>query len=107
MKQLINHGVLGEAIKNMKRDLQEFFKLPLEEKMACAQTANNIEGYGQAFVISEEQKLDWGDLFFMVTQPVHARKPHLFPKLPLPFRSSLFLSVFVYCGFFKVLLFLN
>ncbi|RVX10787.1 Protein SRG1 [Vitis vinifera] len=29
------------------------------------------------------------DLFFMVTLPPHLRKPHLFPKLPLPFRDTL------------------
>uniref|UniRef100_A0A2P2J227 SENESCENCE-RELATED GENE 1 family protein n=1 Tax=Rhizophora mucronata TaxID=61149 RepID=A0A2P2J227_RHIMU len=39
--------------------------------------------------MSEDQKLDWGDLFFMVTQPVDLRKPHLFPKFPLPFRETL------------------
>ncbi|KAK9204326.1 hypothetical protein WN943_014584 [Citrus x changshan-huyou] len=42
-----------------------------------------MEGFGQAFVISEEQKVDWIDIFFMTTLPIHLRKPHLFPKLPL------------------------
>ncbi|KAJ6298247.1 hypothetical protein OIU76_019400 [Salix suchowensis] len=52
------------------------------------QYPGEVEGFGQAFVVSEEQKLDWADLFFLVTQPVLARKPHLFPKLPLPFRDT-------------------
>lgn len=86
---LINHGVLGEAIENMKRDLQEFFKLPLEEKMACAQTANNIEGYGQAFVISEEQKLDWGDMLFLLPNPNSQRNMRFWPANPTSFRTTL------------------
>lgn len=89
MKQLINHGVLGEAIENMKRDIQEFFKLPLEEKMACAQTANNIEGYGQAFVISEEQKLDWGDMLFLLPNPISQRNMRFWPANPTSFRYIL------------------
>ncbi|KAF2322115.1 hypothetical protein GH714_006849 [Hevea brasiliensis] len=60
--QLINHGVPAEVIENMKMEMKEFFKLPLEEKMSCAQLPNDIQGYGQAFVVSEEQKLDWGDM---------------------------------------------
>ncbi|KAI3821334.1 hypothetical protein L1987_08900 [Smallanthus sonchifolius] len=46
-------------------------------------------GFGQAFVVSGEQKLDWADIFFLVTLPHHIRKPHLFPNLPLPFRDTL------------------
>ena len=58
----------------------------MEEKMKFEQKPGDLEGYGQAFIVSEEQKLDWGDLYFMVTLPTHLRKPHLFPKLPLAFR---------------------
>ncbi|KAF3956511.1 hypothetical protein CMV_018366 [Castanea mollissima] len=54
-----------------------------------SQQTGDIEGFGQVFVVSEEQKLDWADLFYMITLPVHLRKPHLFPKLPLPFRDTL------------------
>ncbi|KAG4117177.1 hypothetical protein ERO13_D12G212750v2 [Gossypium hirsutum] len=47
LKQLINHGIADELIEKMKIDTQEFFKFPLEEKMAYAQLPNEIEGYGQ------------------------------------------------------------
>ncbi|KAF7816415.1 Protein SRG1 [Senna tora] len=31
---------------------------------------NDVQGYGQAFVVSEEQKLEWADIFFlMITNP--------------------------------------
>ncbi|GLT26888.1 hypothetical protein SLA2020_019280 [Shorea laevis] len=43
----------------------------------------------EAFVVSEEQELDWADLFLILSQPPHLGKPHLFPKLPLPFREAL------------------
>lgn len=58
----------------------------MEEKKKYWQLPGEVEGFGQAFVVSEEQKLDWGDIFFMTTLPVHLRRPNLFPKLPLPLR---------------------
>ncbi|KAK4589392.1 hypothetical protein RGQ29_020104 [Quercus rubra] len=87
--QLINHGVSISLLENVKLGIQEFFNLPMEEKKKFSQQTGDIEGFGQAFVVSEEQKLDWADLFYMITLPVHLRKPHLFPKLPLPFRDTL------------------
>ncbi|KAL9677524.1 hypothetical protein QQ045_005757 [Rhodiola kirilowii] len=53
------------------------------------QLQDDVEGYGQAFVMSEEQKLDWADMFCMTTLPVSARKPHLLPKLPPPSRDAI------------------
>lgn len=41
------------------------------------------------FVQSEEQKLDWGDMVFILTQPQHMRKPKLFSKQPLPLRETI------------------
>lgn len=73
-------------MENVKIGAKEFYNLPFEEKRKFGQREGEVEGYGQAFVMSEEQKLDWADMFFMVTLPPHLRKPHLFPKLPLPFR---------------------
>uniref|UniRef100_A0A5B6ZXD2 Fe2OG dioxygenase domain-containing protein n=1 Tax=Davidia involucrata TaxID=16924 RepID=A0A5B6ZXD2_DAVIN len=87
--QLINHGVSSSLVEKVKLEIQEFFKLPIEEKKNYPQEPGDIEGFGQAFVVSEEQKLDWADLFYMVTLPTHLRKPHLFPKLPLPFRDTI------------------
>lgn len=86
--QLINHGVL-ESIEKMKVVTEEFFKLSLEEKMECGQVPNNIEGYGQAFVVSEDQKLDWGDMLFLLPLPVRQRDFRFWPKNPTSFRSTL------------------
>ncbi|CAI0381936.1 unnamed protein product [Linum tenue] len=68
----------------------------MEEKQKYWQRPGEIEGFGQAFVVSEEQKLDWGDIFFTTALPKHLRKPHLFPNLPLPLRfNSLKTSSFI------------
>ncbi|XVE53012.1 hypothetical protein DITRI_Ditri02bG0170500 [Diplodiscus trichospermus] len=61
----------------------------MEEKKKYWQYPGEAEGFGQAFVVSEDQKLDWGDRFVMTTLPLPLRKPHLFPKLPLPLRDTL------------------
>ncbi|KAI3845867.1 hypothetical protein MKW92_044580 [Papaver armeniacum] len=65
--QVVNHGVDNILFENVKSE---------------------VEGFGQQFVLSEEQKLDWGYLFYMVTHPLYLRKPHLFPELPLPLSAQ-------------------
>ncbi|KAF8008404.1 hypothetical protein BT93_K2170 [Corymbia citriodora subsp. variegata] len=87
--QLINHGVRCSLVEEVKLGIQEFFKLPMEEKRKFWPEEGDSQGFGQAFVVSEEQKLDWGDRFYMVSLPRHLRKPHLFPMLPFPFRNVL------------------
>nr|XP_043609594.1 protein SRG1-like [Erigeron canadensis] len=87
--QIINHGVSEILLEKVKEETQEFFKLSLEEKKKFWQKEDDVEGFGQAFVVSEDQKLDWADMFFLTTLPHHMRKSHLFPNLPLPFRDTI------------------
>ncbi|KAK1439367.1 hypothetical protein QVD17_05184 [Tagetes erecta] len=87
--QIINHGVDFSLLERVKKETQDFFELPIDEKHKFWQTTDDIEGFGQAFVVSEDQKLDWADMFYMLTLPRHFRKPRLFPNLPLPFRDTL------------------
>ncbi|KAF3442328.1 hypothetical protein FNV43_RR16244 [Rhamnella rubrinervis] len=87
--QLVNHGVSSSLVEKTKTEIKNIFKLPLEEKKKFWQNSKEVEGFGQAFVVSEQQKLDWNDILFMTTLPVHLRKPHLFPKLPSTFRETL------------------
>ncbi|KAE8705895.1 putative Senescence-related protein 1 [Hibiscus syriacus] len=91
--QLINHGVSTSLLEKMKMEVQQFFNLPMEEKKKLWQRPDEIEGFGQAFVVSEEQKLNWGDMFYMITLPTYLRKPHLFPNLPLTLRFFLSASL--------------
>ncbi|WOL00243.1 hypothetical protein Cni_G08956 [Canna indica] len=87
--QLINHGVPDEVIEKLKADIIDFFNLPLEEKKAVAQLPNDLQGYGQAFVVSEDQKLDWGDMLFLMTRPLHIRNMRFWPTRPPTFRDTL------------------
>ncbi|KAK9115749.1 hypothetical protein Sjap_014696 [Stephania japonica] len=87
--QLINHGVSEDLIEKMKDDIKEFFKLPLEKKNAYAQLPNSIEGYGQLFVVSEDQKLDWADMLLCRTLPLDQRNMRYWPAHPPSFRETL------------------
>lgn len=84
--QVINHGVSTSSVEGVKEGVEKFFNLNAEEKKKFGKKPGEQEGYGQQFVISEEQKLDWADMFYIKTFPTHLRKPHLFPNLPNPFR---------------------
>ncbi|GLT80177.1 hypothetical protein SLA2020_516300 [Shorea laevis] len=85
--QLVNHGVSTELLEKLKHEMEGFFKLPLEEKMKYRIRAGGVEGYGS--VARPEGKLDWADRFYVTTNPVHRRKPYLFPELPSSLRSTL------------------
>ncbi|XP_039142053.1 protein SRG1-like [Dioscorea cayenensis subsp. rotundata] len=87
--QLINHGVPDKVIETMKVVIEEFFRLPLEEKKVYEQLPGSVEGYGHASVVSEEQKLDWGDMYFLSTRPVSGRNLKLWPTNPPIFKDAL------------------
>nr|XP_043634954.1 probable 2-oxoglutarate/Fe(II)-dependent dioxygenase [Erigeron canadensis] len=88
--QLVGHGVSDELLKVMHRKSQEFFDMPAEEKIRYAQKPGSLEGYGQAFVISEDQNLEWCDMIFLKTIPTHIRKLEFWPQEhPHNFREAL------------------
>ncbi|XP_078162587.1 S-norcoclaurine synthase 1-like [Carex rostrata] len=87
--QLVNHGVPEKVIEEMKDNIKGFFGLPLEQREEVAQLPGDLEGYGQAFVFSEEQKLDWADMLYLFTQPPHFRNFKHWPVQPPSFRDSL------------------
>ncbi|URD81778.1 S-norcoclaurine synthase 1 [Musa troglodytarum] len=76
--QLINHGVPDQAMEKMKADIK-----------ASAQLPNSLEGYGQVFVVSDDQVLDWADMMYLITRPLQSRNIDLWPAQPLTFRDSL------------------
>lgn len=83
--QLVNHRVSPVILKKVKDEVEEFYKLHLEELMKYKPNPGDVEGYGG--VIRADKKLDWGDKLYVITNPVHRRKPHLFPQLPSELRS--------------------
>ncbi|RHN42319.1 putative thebaine 6-O-demethylase [Medicago truncatula] len=52
--QLVNHGVSTSLVKNMKRGAKTLFELSMEEKKKLWQREGDLEGFGQAFILSEE-----------------------------------------------------
>ncbi|KAK2429921.1 protein SRG1 [Trifolium repens] len=86
--QLINHGVEPSLVESVKIGVQQFFNLPMEEKKNFWQTEEELQGFGQVYVSLEEQKLRWGDMFYVKTFPLHIRLPHLLPCMPQPFRDN-------------------
>jgi len=87
--QLVNHGVPEKVIEEMKDNIKGFFGLPLEQREEVAQLPGDLEGYGQAFIFSGEQKLDWADMLYLFTQPPHFRNFKHWPAQPPSFRDSL------------------
>ncbi|XP_025876450.2 2-oxoglutarate-dependent dioxygenase 11-like isoform X2 [Oryza sativa Japonica Group] len=77
--QLINHGVPEEVIENFRSNIIEFFSLPLDAKKEYSQLPNSLEGYGQTFVFSEDQKLDWGDMLYLQVHPTDSRDLRFWP----------------------------
>ena len=76
----------------MKAAVAAFFELPPEEKKKYAKTENEIQGYGQNFVVSEQQKLDWSDMIYLITVPPENRNFKFWP-LTLPgFKYVFFLD---------------
>ena len=64
----------------------------MKRKKKLWQQPDNHEGFGQLFVVSDEQKLDWSDMFYITTLPLNLRKHELFDKLPQKLR---FISVLI------------
>ncbi|KAK2437837.1 protein SRG1 [Trifolium repens] len=87
--QLVNHGISTSLVENMKTDTKTLFELSKEEKNKLWQREGEIEGFGQAFILSEKQKLEWADTFFLNTLPSHLRNTYLFNQIPQTFRENL------------------
>ncbi|XP_028764908.1 codeine O-demethylase-like [Neltuma alba] len=90
--QVVNHGVSEEELEKLRTEIEEFFRLPLQEKMKYKIRPGDVEGYGTV-IRSQDQKQDWCDRFYMTINPIHQRKPYLFPELPSSLRTILDLYI--------------
>ncbi|XP_054804031.1 codeine O-demethylase-like [Prosopis cineraria] len=86
--QVLNHGVSEEELENIRNEIEGFFRLPLQEKIKFKIRPGDVEGYGTV-IRSQDQKQDWCDRFYMTVNPLHKRKPYLFPELPSSLRTVL------------------
>ncbi|XP_073056113.1 protopine O-dealkylase-like [Primulina eburnea] len=87
--QLVNHGVDCSLVEKLKHEIQEFYKLPVEERLSYKVRDGDFEGYGNTIISSEGHKVDWADRLYIITNPVNRRKSHLFPRLPSPLRETI------------------
>lgn len=85
--QIVNHGIANSLIDAVKRAGKEFFQLPLEEKQKYAINPGDLQGYGKTFVVSEQQKLDWGDALGLIMFPSNHRDLTVWPVQPADFRE--------------------
>lgn len=83
---MVNHGVAGEVLQGLKDAAADFFELPLEEKNRISMPSDDIPGYGHAYVVSEEQILDWSDALILVFYPSKYRKLKFWPTRPKGFK---------------------
>ncbi|XP_015068814.1 protein SRG1 isoform X2 [Solanum pennellii] len=86
--EVINHGIDLDLLEKMEKIAMEFFMLPLEEKQKYPMAPGTVQGYGQAFVFSEDQKLDWCNMFALGVEPHFIRNPKLWPTKPLDFSET-------------------
>ncbi|KAK8671120.1 hypothetical protein V6N13_037727 [Hibiscus sabdariffa] len=87
--QVLNHGIDLNVLENMEKVAKDFFMLPLHEKQKYPMAPGTVQGYGQAFVFSENQKLDWCNMFALGVEPPCIRNPKLWPSNPANFREIL------------------
>lgn len=87
--QVINHGIPNEVLQRIKDAAAGFFDLPLEEKNKYSMPANDIQGYGHAYVVSEDQKLDWSDALILIIFPSKFRRINFWPNTPNDFKYVL------------------
>ncbi|CAL0334940.1 unnamed protein product [Lupinus luteus] len=86
--QVINHEVDLNLLESIEKIGKDFFMLPLEEKQKYQMVPGTVQGYGQAFVFSEDQKLDWCNMFALGIEPNYMRSPNLWPKRPERFSET-------------------
>ncbi|KAG8369993.1 hypothetical protein BUALT_Bualt14G0071400 [Buddleja alternifolia] len=86
--QVINHGIDSELVERIEKVGKEFFMMPLEEKQKYPMIPGTVQGYGQAFVFSEDQKLDWCNMFALGVEPHYLRNPKLWPTKPSNFSET-------------------
>ncbi|CAL5346994.1 unnamed protein product [Camellia sinensis] len=86
--QVINHGIDPGLLERLEKVSMDFFMMPLGEKQKYPMAPGTIQGYGQAFVFSENQKLDWCNMFALGVEPHSIRNPKLWPTKPTKFSET-------------------
>ena len=84
--QAINHGIDGSFLEKVREISKLFFKLPADEKKKYMREENDVEGYGNDMVLSENQTLDWTDRLYLTALPQDQQRLQFWPQNPTHFR---------------------
>lgn len=91
--QAVNHGVSHQLMAETREAWRKFFQLPVEEKLAYANTPTTYEGYGSRLGVEKGAKLDWSDYFFLHFLPTYLRDQNKWPKFPTSCWYEIFLQL--------------
>ncbi|KAI7735749.1 hypothetical protein M8C21_015406 [Ambrosia artemisiifolia] len=84
--QAINHGIEGSFLDKVREVSRLFFDLSAEEKK-CLSEENDVEGYGNDMVFSDDQILDWTDRLYLTAFPKDQQRLKFWPKNPTNFKE--------------------
>ncbi|GMH08821.1 hypothetical protein Nepgr_010661 [Nepenthes gracilis] len=85
--QVVNHGVEKEAVEEMLRVADEFFKLPVEEKMELySEDPTRTVRLSTSFNVTKEEIHNWRDYLRLHCWPLHQFLPH-WPSNPSSFKE--------------------
>ncbi|XP_045805528.1 codeine O-demethylase-like isoform X1 [Trifolium pratense] len=87
--QATNHGMTSLFLDKVREISKQFFDLPRREKLKYVREPNDIEGYGNDVIYSENQKLDWNDRLFLKVHPEDQRNFKFWPQKPNDFRNTI------------------
>ncbi|XP_024966896.1 protein SRG1-like isoform X2 [Cynara cardunculus var. scolymus] len=85
----INHGIEGSFLEKVREISRLFFRSSVEEKKKCLRADDDIEGYGNDMVLSNQQTLDWTDRLYLTVLPKHQQRLQFWPQIPCHFREVL------------------
>ncbi|KAI3771755.1 hypothetical protein L6452_02922 [Arctium lappa] len=87
--QAINHGIEGSFLEKVREISRLFFRSSVEEKKKCLRADDDIEGYGNDMVLSDQQTIDWNDRLYLTALPKHQQRLQFWPQNPSHFREVL------------------
>ncbi|KAI3811228.1 hypothetical protein L1987_20947 [Smallanthus sonchifolius] len=85
--QAINHGIEGSFLDKVREISGLFFNLSADEKKKCLREENDIEGYGNDMVLSDNQTLDWTDRLYLNVLPQDQKRLQFWPQNHTYFRE--------------------
>ncbi|KAI3801791.1 hypothetical protein L1987_29906 [Smallanthus sonchifolius] len=87
--QAINHGIESLFLEKVCEIGKLFFQLPAEEKKKYLREEDDVEGYGNDMVLSDDHVLDWTDRLYLTVLPKDQQKIQFWPQKPTHFREVL------------------